>query len=395
MRAAALAVAVTVAAATIGALASQAVGATGCQPTDIVVTNNLDGAGPPAGSLRAAFATASAAAGPQTICVATTVTGPITLTTAGGGELTYNAATTPGLSVNGNGITVHAAPGTDVIDSTATGPLQLDNLTITGGDSPNPGGGVTTSGDATLVNTTITGNTSAGRGGGIVVLGDVTITNSTITGNTSGFDGGGVCAFGTVHVTGSTISGNTAGGSGDGGGICAFGDMTVTNSTVTGNASTGVGGGLDTNGALTLVYATVTQNTDTVGAANLGFQALASFASVIAHPLGGGANCETTGTSDGFNFTDDTSCGFPAADTHAGADPLLGALAANGGPTLTQLPQPGSPLVDAIPASSCQADGAAGITQDQRGVTRPQGPGCDVGAVEVTASSVLTAAFTG
>ncbi|HWW43616.1 MAG TPA: hypothetical protein VN180_00950, partial [Acidimicrobiia bacterium] len=116
MRAAALAVAVTVAAATIGALASPAVGATGCQPTDIVVTNNLDGAGPPAGSLRAAFATASAAAGPQTICVATTVTGPITLTTAGGGELAYNAPTTPGLTVNGNGITVHAAPGTDVID---------------------------------------------------------------------------------------------------------------------------------------------------------------------------------------------------------------------------------------------------------------------------------------
>jgi hypothetical protein len=395
MGATALAVAVALATATVGALASPAAAAYGCQPTDIVVTNNLDGAGPPAGSLRAAFVTASAAAGPQTICVATTVTGPITLTTAGGGELTYNAATTPGLTVNGNGVAVHAAPGTDVLDNTTSGPLQLDDLTITGGDSLNPGGGVTSSGDTTLVNTTITGNTSGGRGGGIVVFGDVTITNSTITNNTGGFDGGGVCAFGTVHMTGSTISGNTAGGSGDGGGICAFGDMTVTNSTVTGNTSTGVGGGLDTNGALTLVYATVTQNTDTAGAANLGFQTLASFGSVIAHPLGGGTNCETTGTSDGFTFTDDTSCGFPAADTHPGADPLLGALAANGGPTLTELPLPGSPLVDAIAVSSCQADGAVGVARDQRGVTRPQGPGCDIGAVEATASSALTAAFTG
>jgi hypothetical protein len=114
---------------------------------------------------------------------------------------------------------------------------------------------------------------------------------------------------------------------------------------------------------------------------------LSSFGSVVALPQGGGVNCSFTGvttTSNGFNFSDDASCGFTAGtDQQNAGDPGLGALADNGGPTQTRLPLPGSPLIDAIPVASCQADGASGITADQRGVTRPQGPGCDIGAVEV------------
>jgi hypothetical protein len=69
---------------------------------------------------------------------------------------------------------------------------------------------------------------------------------------------------------------------------------------------------------------------------------------------------------------------------------MLEPLAFNGGPTLTHLPQPGSPLIDAIPVGSCQADGAAGVTTDQRGVQRPQQSGCDIGSVEVEASPTPT-----
>ncbi|MEZ5209162.1 MAG: choice-of-anchor Q domain-containing protein [Acidimicrobiales bacterium] len=52
----------------------------------------------------------------------------------------------------------------------------------------------------------------------------------------------------------------------------------------------------------------------------------------------------------------------------------LGPLADNGGPTLTRLPAPGSPLLD-------RAVGTCGPA-DQRGLPRPQGPACDTGAVE-------------
>jgi hypothetical protein len=57
----------------------------------------------------------------------------------------------------------------------------------------------------------------------------------------------------------------------------------------------------------------------------------------------------------------------------------LGALGDNGGPTLTMLPAATSPLLDQVPSDACLAR----VTVDQRGVTRPQGSACDIGAVEV------------
>jgi hypothetical protein len=116
---------------------------------------------------------------------------------------------------------------------------------------------------------------------------------------------------------------------------------------------------------------------------------LTSFASVVALPLGGpncgnGSNPLTNTVSNGYNFSDDTTCGFAGTgDRQNAGDPQIGALANNGGPTQTRLPADTSPLVDGVPLAQCQADGAAGVTTDQRGITRPQGAGCEIGAVEV------------
>jgi hypothetical protein len=84
----------------------------------------------------------------------------------------------------------------------------------------------------------------------------------------------------------------------------------------------------------------------------------------------------------------------PTSNVKTPNDPVLGALADNGGPTQTLLPLTGSPLLDAIPPAAC------GATVDQRGVTRPQGPGCDIGAVEVevvapSPAVIVTPKFTG
>jgi hypothetical protein len=119
-----------------------------------------------------------------------------------------------------------------------------------------------------------------------------------------------------------------------------------------------------------------------------GSDALVAFASVIATPLGGGTDCDidvgAATTSQGDSFSSDASCGFGAGpgDIVSGGDPGVGALANNGGPTPTMLPQAGSPLID-------QADCAAApeaVPTDQRGVARPQGGACDIGAVEVEPS---------
>jgi len=60
----------------------------------------------------------------------------------------------------------------------------------------------------------------------------------------------------------------------------------------------------------------------------------------------------------------------------------LGALADNGGPTMTHALLPGSVAIDRIPAAMCVDDGGQPLTEDQRGVARPQGATCDVGAFE-------------
>jgi hypothetical protein len=53
----------------------------------------------------------------------------------------------------------------------------------------------------------------------------------------------------------------------------------------------------------------------------------------------------------------------------------------NGGPTRTIQLLASSPALDAVPLEACTDAGAA-LTTDQRGVTRPQGAGCDIGAFE-------------
>ncbi|HMJ09872.1 MAG TPA: choice-of-anchor Q domain-containing protein, partial [Polyangiaceae bacterium] len=78
-----------------------------------------------------------------------------------------------------------------------------------------------------------------------------------------------------------------------------------------------------------------------------------------------------------YNWFSDASCALPAAtNRQASGDFLLGPVADNGGPVQTRAPAHASALINAIPASACS------VAVDARGVTRPQGPACDIGAVE-------------
>ncbi len=96
------------------------------------------------------------------------------------------------------------------------------------------------------------------------------------------------------------------------------------------------------------------------GASNCGFEA------------GGSA------TSGGYNFLSDSSCFTLTGTDISGSDPELGVLGDNGGRTDTMEPtSPSSPVVNAIPVELCTD------LLDQRGVSRPRGAGCDIGAVEL------------
>jgi len=321
-------------------------------------------------------------------------------TCANNGVLAQNGV--GGVQVANVMITGGAAPVDGGAISTSSAPVAVANSTISGNTAGSEGGAIgESSGNVTITNSTISGNAASGAGGpegGAIreSSGNVTITNSTISGNAAsgagGPEGGAIReSSGNVTITNSTISGNAASGAGgaEGGAIReSSGNVTITNSTISGNAASGAGGAeggavQESFGTVTLVYATVAQNSAPTGA-NLSGSTATTFGSVVAIPVGGGVNCAAVATTThGHNFSDDGSCGFSAGtDKQSAGSPKLGALAANGGTTQTRLPQSGSPLIDAIPIGSCQADGAAGITTDQRGLARPAQSGCDIGAVE-------------
>jgi hypothetical protein len=166
-------------------------------------------------------------------------------------------------------------------------------------------------------------------------------------------------------VTGKSVAGGHS--YVDGGGLDASGNSIV-NSTIAGNAisitgpSAGVfGGGLYTTSSLTVKADIIANNTGGTGPNCYGF------------PGSGGGP-----TSGGHNLIRSAvGCNYTKANTDiVGKDPKLGPLQANGGPTQTMAIALTSPALNAIPPAACA------VAKDQRGVHRPQGPRCDIGAYE-------------
>jgi hypothetical protein len=95
----------------------------------------------------------------------------------------------------------------------------------------------------------------------------------------------------------------------------------------------------------------------------------------------------------GHNLDSDGTCNLTDSTDLPNTDPMLGALQDNGGPTPTHALLLGSPAINAIPLGNCtyDDDGNSGtpevpLADDQRGVTRPQGDTCDIGAYEIPAA---------
>ncbi len=156
---------------------------------------------------------------------------------------------------------------------------------------------------------------------------------------------------GSLAVTNSTISGNLHG-------IRNWGPLSLRNVTLTGNGGGPAGGGItNADGAL----ATVTN-------------------SILAGNPDGDCAGETPIMDLGHNIIGDAAC--ITDPTSFAADPLLGPLADNGGLTPTHALLPGSPAID---AGDCGE-----VNDDQRGVARPRGRACDIGAVEAPCAGDIT-----
>lgn len=116
--------------------------------------------------------------------------------------------------------------------------------------------------------------------------------------------------------------------------------------------------------------------------------------SIVASPTQGlGSSCYAVAVaSAGHNIVGDSSCALSGSGDLAGSNPLLGPLANNGGATPTHAPLAGSPALDAVPAGACTDAAGAVLATDQRGVSRPKGPACDIGSVELVRTPLDLAA---
>jgi CSLREA domain-containing protein len=294
--------------------------------------------------------------------------------------------------------------------------VEINGVTMTHGRAPSgiypqngeDGGGIynmgtlilnwcavedSTAGDGSPAGQFDTG-TSGGHGGGIYNTGTLILNYSTISGNAAGDalsgpyggrgnggDGGGVYNAGTLHLNNATVSGNRAGDGaaelfvsgdgGSGGGIWNTGTVFLDNVTLAENVS-GAAGNLSgrhgKGGGIYNAYAEVHLR-NTLLARNLS--------------VDGVSDCEGTAlVSHGYNLVEDAvlcAVGGDLAGVITGVDARLGSLANHGGPTLTHALDSSSPALD---SGACTDMDFKLVLIDQRGVSRPQGAGCDLGAFE-------------
>ncbi len=218
------------------------------------------------------------------------------------------------------------------------------------------GGGltrVTYIGDRTIIDkSTFDSNVnSSGQGGGLYLQGTtLTLQNSTISNNKS-VNAGGMVYFGGYGVgpmlfNNVTVSGNTASNEVGGGIGIAYVSGTISNSTFANNKAAYNGGGLRNGSGLSLQNNIFSNNTP--------------------------SNCDTTLTEQGGNiqYPNGTQC----SNGITVADPLLGTLYHNGGPTSTIAPASNSPAAN-NGSYNCPAT-------DQRGQNRPS-TSCTSGAYQL------------
>jgi hypothetical protein len=237
------------------------------------------------------------------------------------------------------------------------------------------------------------------------------LTNSTVSGN-SALVGGGIFNSGNLTLANSTVSGNSdldtsaldnSGLSIGGGGIFNRGTLNLINSTVADNSANYGGGISNVGGTITLVFCTLYNNSASRNGGGLftkddtSFGELMPGTSTILNSMIAGNHAsqgpDIAGnlTTQGYNLIQTKGSVIPdhkhlldfinIPGSQIKVDPNL---QLNGSTTTkTHALLPGSLAIDAIPRAACLVTvNGVTITTDQRGIKRPQGSACDIGAYE-------------
>jgi uncharacterized repeat protein (TIGR01451 family) len=186
-----------------------------------------------------------------------------------------------------------------------------------------------------------------------------------------------------ITIAGNTVTRRAAGAELNLTGTATANNWTVANNQVQpANGIVPIAGGIEvTTGSLRLNHATVTGNSAQGNADDLhtfGTGSITVLNSIVAGSSANGAvPCAADGgpiTSGGHNIDLGRSCGFNTTSDLHNTDPRLGPLTTNYLPE-TEPPLYASPAVDAADSTNCPST-------DAIGTSRPQGPACDIGAIE-------------
>ena len=348
-----------------------------------------------------------------------------------GGNQDQNGQTNGGFGGTAQGGGVWVGGGTVTINNTT-----FENTAANGGNSGTGGNGSEPAGGA--------------DGGGLYSLGNITVTNSTfhLAGATGGRSGdtfgstclgghtsleGGGARGGAIFADGGTMIINTAtfannsaiGGDGGNGGQTDGG----LNCGAHGKGGLAYGGAIANNAAtLNMKHGTLSLNNAQAGNTGVNHGGANKPPQLVGEGTGGGIRVgpgsvtlentiiagntaanglgDTTGAptpgpnvdgavnSNGHNLlgTATEATGFTGTGDQTGVNPMLAALADNGGPTETMALSPGSPAID--------AGVAAGASFDQRGMSRTYNDpgvvnaatsdGTDIGAFELQPNCILS-----
>ena len=183
-------------------------------------------------------------------------------------------------------------------------------------------GGVGTLNHLSLVN----GYINQDNGGAVLANGSAILLNSTISNSVAAYYGGAVYG-GALFLANDTFSGNGASG---GGAIYTGAQLSITNCTFAGNeifeASPYGGGAINYAGQNAVVSNSIFQGNSGSYFSNTSYQ-----------------TCSGNITDNGYNISDDSSCGFTQGSSQQNTSPKLGSLSYNGGSTSTFALNTGSP----------------------------------------------------
>lgn len=306
-------------------------------------------------------------------------------------QLQVNGTTFSDNTANGYGGAIYTDGASWPTDDAIGGQITISGSTFRNNRGAGQGGGaflftyppdtVTIADSAFIGNTVITDARGDALGGGLRQgNGDLTLRTTTFSANVAQGQGGAfwkgekgqVTATNVTFANNSAVADATTGKGGLGGAIAGGGNLTCINCTIAGNHAGFVGGAIFGGSAagsdtITLQNTIVANNTAFNDGNNWNKNQ-----NCAAQLADGGNNLQYPARNPSADSTQypDPNCTAVIAI----AEPKLGQLADNGGPNQTLALATDSPAVDN--GTNCPAT-------DQRGIARPQGKACDIGAYEL------------